>query len=90
MLAWQPDDDLPRQAFVVTLELGTGVAFEGVVDLSSRQIIRWQERPGIQPTEIWIVGHALPGERTVQRRRLSPPQRQRQQSGAVEAGQSRY
>lgn len=52
VLAWQPGDAIPRRAFVVTLELGTGQAFEGVVDLTNGEIIQWEEKPGIQPTEV--------------------------------------
>lgn len=53
VLTWHPGMPTPRQAFVVTLELGAGKAFEGVIDLNTRSVVRWQEKTGIQPTELW-------------------------------------
>ncbi|MCX6044345.1 MAG: primary-amine oxidase [Chloroflexi bacterium] len=49
ILSWQPGVTLPRQVFIVTLEQKTGRVFEGVVDISNRKVIRWTEKPGVQP-----------------------------------------
>ncbi|MFN8489302.1 MAG: primary-amine oxidase [Caldilineaceae bacterium] len=49
VLSWQPGVAVPRQVFVVTLERGTGRAFEGVVDITNKNVIRWDEKKNVQP-----------------------------------------
>ncbi len=48
--AWREGEQVPRAAFVI-LKQGTST-YEAVVDLVGRQIMRWEEIPGVQPT--WL------------------------------------
>ncbi len=49
VLKWQPGIAVARQLFIVTLEQKTGRVFEGVVDITNKKIVRWDEKKNVQP-----------------------------------------
>ncbi|HEY9889243.1 MAG TPA: primary-amine oxidase, partial [Candidatus Obscuribacterales bacterium] len=46
---YQPGDAVPREAFLVLLDNGTGHTYEAIANLTTNQITSWQHLPGIQP-----------------------------------------
>jgi primary-amine oxidase len=49
VLAWKPGDPVPRQADVILLR--KGLTIEARVDIGSRQLLHWKERPDVQAPE---------------------------------------
>jgi primary-amine oxidase len=51
VLRRQTGELFPREAFLVLLDNATGVAYEAVVDIRSRNVVRWGALPaGVQPS----------------------------------------
>ena len=49
LLAWQPDDAVPRQARVTCWNRDDGRAYTGTVSLTGDQVTAFEHRPGVQP-----------------------------------------
>jgi primary-amine oxidase len=50
VLAWSPGDPpLPREVELTVYERGDRTTYEGVVSLTTRDLVSWRPRPGVQP-----------------------------------------
>ena len=49
LLAWDPGEPFRREAFANVYQRATNRLFEAVVDLKTRKLTSWVERPGAQP-----------------------------------------
>ena len=50
MLAWRPDDPMPRRAFAVCWDRSTNQPYEAVADLTAGRVESWTRCPGLPPT----------------------------------------
>jgi primary-amine oxidase len=60
VLAWRPGEPFARRAFIVARR-GRRV-YEGVVDLASRDVLRWQAIPDVQPSILedeWMAARRI-------------------------------
>ncbi len=49
LLAWQPDDPMPRRAFAVCWDRSTNQPYEAVADLTAGRVASWTPVPGVTP-----------------------------------------
>ena len=49
LLAWRPDEPLPRRAFAVLWDRSTNEAYEAVADLTAGRVASWTPVPGMTP-----------------------------------------
>jgi primary-amine oxidase len=70
VLAWQPNDQLEREAFVVVLDNEDGATYEAVVSIERRTVKSWQHIPSVQPAimldEFFECENALKNDPTFQ------------------------
>lgn len=49
VLAFQPGDVIPREAFLILLDTTTGYTYEAIASLTHGTVISWQHIPDVQP-----------------------------------------
>jgi primary-amine oxidase len=49
VLAFQPGDVIPREAFLILLDTTTGYTYEAIASLTQGTVISWQHIPDVQP-----------------------------------------
>lgn len=59
VLAWQPGDEITREAFVVVKQ--GEQTFEAVIDLTQGKVASWDEIPGVQPSLLFeeVIGVSM-------------------------------
>jgi primary-amine oxidase len=58
--AWQPGDDVAREARVTCFDRATNTAYNAVVSLTEDAVLSWCEQPGVQPNmtvDEWHEAH---------------------------------